>query len=107
MRACVRREWRLGDDRGATADAVELAEWTINYIAADPALPLLIGQTQRARASRNSNRRGVWGCRPMSTNAEDFRASFERARGSAVDGGSVLTNTTTAPGQLLVKISRH
>ena len=40
MRACVRREWRLGDDRGATADAVELAEWTINYIAADPALPL-------------------------------------------------------------------
>jgi len=22
MRACVRREWRLGDDRGATADAV-------------------------------------------------------------------------------------
>ncbi|WDY79129.1 hypothetical protein ORFS32 [Halorubrum tailed virus] len=50
MRACVRREWRLGDDRGATADAVELAEWTINYIAADPALPLQkCGQTQRAR----------------------------------------------------------
>jgi hypothetical protein len=65
---------------------------------------------------------------PTHTNAEEFRASFarareasatarreraykfrqaQRARGSAVDGGSVLTNTTTGPGQLLVKISRH
>jgi hypothetical protein len=32
----VRREWRLGDDRGATADAVELAEWTNNPMGAIP-----------------------------------------------------------------------
>ena len=57
-----------------------LPETTVDDALARLALPLLIGQTQRARASRNSNRRGVWGCRPMSTNAEDFRASFERAR---------------------------
>ena len=57
MRACVRREWRLGDDRGATADAVELAEWTINYIAADPALPLQNVDRLNAREGRPSTAR--------------------------------------------------
>ena len=44
-------------------------------------VPLRDDRPRRATA----HRRGVWGCRPMSTNAEDFRASFERARAMEVD----------------------
>jgi hypothetical protein len=91
----------------ATADAVELAEWTNNPMGAIP--ENLSPMTSERRWASEGIASTARSDRDDPDDAEDFRASFAqaRARGSAVDGGSVLTNTTTGPGQLLVKISRH